>query len=84
MKLKRMTKRVTSRNSIFGGSCASKEALDDVKDELPKHSRRNGKSEKFKNPDDEEKMSAQSLVGASDYKMMKCGFALRAMRVILD
>ena len=35
---------------------------------------RNSRGKKFKNPDDEEKMSAQSLVGVSDYKKMKCAF----------
>ena len=52
----------------------SKEDPNDVEDGLPKHSRRNSRGKIFKNPDDEEKMSAQSLVGASDYKKMKCGF----------
>ena len=54
----------------------SKEAPDDVKDSLPKHNRRNGKGKRFKNPDDEDKMSAQLLVGATngDHKRLKCGF----------
>jgi len=54
----------------------SKEAPDDVKDGLPKHSRRNGSAKRFKNPDDEEKMSAQLLAGAADHddKKLKCGF----------
>ena len=37
----------------------SKEASDDVKDGLPNHSRKNGRGKRFKNLDDEEKMSAQ-------------------------
>ena len=40
------------------GHVLSKEAPDDVKDGLPKHSTRNGRGKRFKNPDDEEKMSA--------------------------
>ena len=40
------------------GQVLSKEAPDDVKDGLPKHSRRNGRGKRFKHPDDEEKMSA--------------------------
>ena len=55
----------------------SKEASDDVKDGLPKHNRRNRKDKRFKNSDDEEKMSAQSLVGATDrdHKRLKWVFA---------
>ena len=62
------------------GHVLSKEVPDDVKDGLPKHSRRNGRAKRFKNPDDEEKMSAQSLVGASDhdYKKLKCGFCAKS------
>ena len=60
------------------GRLLSEEALDDVKDGLPKHGRRNGRGKRSKNPDDEEKMSAQSLVGASDYKKMKCGFCAKS------
>ena len=45
-----------------------------MRDGLPKHSRRNGRGKRFKNPDDEEKMSAQSLVGASDYKKEEVWF----------
>ena len=60
------------------GHVLSKEASDEVKDGLPKHSRRNGRGKGFKNPDDEDKMSAQSLVGASDYKTMKCGFCAKS------
>ena len=58
------------------GHVLSKEACDDVKDGLPKHNKRNGKGKRFNNPDDEENMSAQSLVGATDrdYKRLKCGF----------
>ena len=60
------------------GHVLSKETPDDVKDALPKHSRRNGRGKGFKNPDDKGKMSAQSLVGASDYKKMKCGFCAKS------
>ena len=58
----------------------SKEAPDDVKDGLPKYSWRNGRGKRFKNPNDEEKMSAQSLVGASDrdHKRLKCGFCVES------
>ena len=34
--------------------------------------------DRLKNLDDKEKMSAQSLVGASDYKKMKCGFCAKS------
>ena len=54
-----------------------KEPPDDVEDGLQKHSRRNGRGKRFKNPDDEEKMSAQLLVGASDYEKM-CGFCAKS------
>jgi len=62
------------------GHVLSKEAPDDVKDRLTKHSRRNGRGKRFKNPDNEKKMSAQSLIGASDhdYKKMKCGFCAQS------
>ena len=43
---------------FFEGHVLSKEAPDDVKDWLPKHSRRNGRGKRFKNLDNEEKMSA--------------------------
>ena len=56
------------------GHVLSKEAPDYVKDELPKHSRRNGRGKRLKNLDDEEKMSAQSLVGASETS--RCSTAL--------
>ena len=55
-----------------------KEPPDNVEDGLQKHSRRNGRGKRFKNPDDEEKMSAQLLVGASDYKKMMCGFCAKS------
>jgi len=38
-----------------------------VLDGLPKHSGRNGRGKKFKNPNKEEKVSAQSLDDASDH-----------------
>ena len=56
----------------------SKEAPEDATDGLPKHSMRNGRGKRFKNPADEEKMSAQLLVGASDYKKMKCDFCTKS------
>ncbi|KAL9967287.1 hypothetical protein ACROYT_G025484 [Oculina patagonica] len=49
----------------------NKEAPDDTKGSLPKHKRRYDKGRKGK---DEENMSAQSLMGASESKKMKCGF----------
>ena len=55
-------------------------APNNVKDGLPKQSRRNGRGKRFKNPDDEEKMSAQLLVGASDHKRWSVVFVLRVMR----
>ena len=60
----------------------SKEDSDDVKDGLPKHNRRNGKDKRFKNSYDKEKMSAQSLVGATDrdHKRLKWVFAQRVTR----
>jgi len=56
----------------------SKEAPDDLKDALPNYSRRNSRGKIFKYPDDEEKMSAQSLVGTidRDHKRLKCGFCI--------
>ena len=62
------------------GHVPSKEDPDDTKGSLPKHKQRNGRDRKSKNPADEGKMSAQSLVDASDYKRMKCGFWQRVMR----
>ena len=59
------------------GHVLSKEAPDDTKGSVPKHKRRNGRDRRSKNRDDEEKMSAQSLVGASDCKKMKCGFCAK-------
>ena len=59
------------------GHVLGKEAPDDTKGSLPKRKRRNGRDRRSKNPDDKEKMSAQSLVGASVYKTMKCGFCAK-------
>ena len=59
------------------GHVLSKEAPDDTKGSVPKHKRRNGRDRRSKNRDDEEKMSPQSLVGASDCKKMKCGFCAK-------
>lgn len=48
------------------GHVLSKEAPDGLKDALPKYGRRNSRGKRFKYPDDEEKMSAQSLIGITD------------------
>ena len=58
----------------------SKEASDDMKDGLPRHNQRDGKDKRFKNSDDEEKMSAQSLVGATDrdHKRLKWVFCAKS------
>ena len=52
------------------GHVLSKEAPDDTKGSLPKHKRRHDRVRRGK---DEENMSAQSLIGASESKR-KCGF----------
>ena len=56
---------------FWEGHVLSKEAPDDTKGSLPKHKRRHYRVRRGK---DEENMSAQSLMGASESKRMKCGF----------
>ena len=53
------------------GHVLSKEANEDLKSTMKKPRRRNGRDRRA---DDEEKMSAQSLMGAFVSKKMKCGF----------
>lgn len=56
------------------GHVLSKKVHVDTTSSPPKPRRKFGRDKKSKSPDDEEHMSAQSLVGSSDYKKMKCGF----------
>ena len=53
---------------------------DNLKDPLPKYSRRNSRGKRFKHPDDEEKMSAQSLDGTTDrdHQRLKCGLCTKS------
>ena len=63
------------------GHVLCKEAPDDVKDGLPKYSKRNGRGKRFKNPDDEVKKCTQSLVGAIKgwcHKKLKCVFCAKS------
>ena len=54
----------------------SKESHEDTKNSSPKLRPRKpfGREKRSKIPDDEKHISAQALVGSSDYKKVKCGF----------
>ena len=58
------------------GHVLSKESHEDTKNSSPKLKprKRFGREKRSKIPDDEEYISAQALVGSSDFKKVKCGF----------
>ena len=58
------------------GHVNSKESHEDTKNSSPKLRPRKpfGREKRSKIPDDEKHISAQALVGSSDYKKVKCGF----------